>query len=313
MEEIRLHQFAEKLELLGYSKRAIADYPAYVRMFFDYLKEHEGVERAEDITEEHITAYHTYLQYTRLKKDSYLSAVTIRARLGTVKTFFKVMRDENLLVQDLADGIVLPKRRESLPKHVPSEKEMSKLLDSVEPVNPITTRDRALLELLYATGIRSEEARSTTTDQLDMTDKTLLVNGKGAKDRVVPVGDWVLPYLREYLEAVRPKLINFREPTDLIFVSKNGRMITRANLGDLIRKYAKRAGIGSNITPHSFRHACATHLLKAGADIRYVQELLGHTDLSSTQIYTRIDISFLKEAHRRYHPRERGRNGNRTA
>jgi integrase/recombinase XerD len=135
------------------------------------------------------------------------------------------------------------------------------------------------------------------------------VKGKGSKDRIVPVGDWVMPYLREYLEVARPKLVNPREPIDLLFLSKNGRMITNCNLNDLVRKYCKRAGIEKRITPHSFRHACATHLLKGGADIRYVQELLGHADLSSTQIYTHIDISFLKKAHSKYHPRERGNDG----
>ena len=304
MDKIRLHQFAEKLELLGYSRRAIADYPAYVELFFRFLDEHEGVKRIEDVKEEHISAYHAYLQYNKLKKENYLSAVTVRARLGTVKTFFRVMRDEKLLENDPAEGVALPKRHKSLPRHVPGEKEMALLLDSIEPHDPITIRDRALLELLYATGIRSEEAREATISQLDYDEKTLLVRGKGSKDRIVPVGDWVLPFLREYLETARPKLENRREPSELLFLSKNGRKITRANLVDLIRKYALRAGITGRITPHSFRHACATHLLKAGADIRYVQELLGHADLSSTQIYTKIDISFLKQAHRRFHPRE---------
>lgn len=309
MDEIRLHQFAEKLELLGYSKRAIADYPAWVRLFFRYLEEHEEVSQVEGITAEHISAYHAYLQYTKLKSGGYLSTATVRVRLGAVKTFFKVMCDEKLLPHDVTEGLVLPKRRSSLPRHVPSEREMKTLLDSIDPGGPIAVRDRTLLELLYATGMRSEEVRTAALDQLDLTEKTLLISGKGAKDRVAPLGEWVMPYLREYLQVARPKLLNPREPSPLLFVSKTGRMITSANLGDLIRKYARRAGITNRITPHSFRHACATHLLRAGADIRYVQELLGHADLSSTQIYTKIDISFLKRAHRKYHPRERTADG----
>lgn len=304
MDKIKLHQFAEKLELLGYSKRAVTDYPAYVGLFFRFLEEHEGIMNVEEVNEGHISAYHAYLQYSKLKKDSYLSAVTVRARLGTVKTFFRVMKEEKLLENDPAEGIALPKRHATLPRHVPGEKEITHLFDSIEPRCAITVRDRALLELLYATGIRSEEVREAKLCQLDLDEKTLLVRGKGSKDRIVPVGDWVLPYLREYLETARPRLENSREPSEFLFLSKNGRKITRANLVDLIRKYTLRAGIKSRITPHSFRHACATHLLKAGADIRYVQELLGHADLSSTQIYTKIDISFLKQAHRKYHPRE---------
>jgi integrase/recombinase XerD len=182
---------------------------------------------------------------------------------------------------------------------------MQTLIESVLPTNPLSIRDRCIVELLYATGLRNQELRTLPVGNVDLTEKTLFVTGKGSKDRIVPVGDWVMPYLLEYLEAARPKLINLREPTELLFVSKNGRMITEANLGDMIKKYARKIGLDIPITPHSFRHACATHLLKGGADIRYVQELLGHSDLSSTQIYTQLDISFLKQAHKKYHPRER--------
>ncbi len=305
MEELKLHQFAEKLELLGYSKRVIADYPAYLRLFFLYLEENENIRTAEEIKSEHVTAYHAHLQYTKRTDGCYLSTATVRARLQVVKTFFSVMHQEGAVSQDIAGLIKLPRTKQPLPKHVPTEQDMKRLLDSITPTDPITTRDRALLEVLYATALRSEEVRSLKVDSLDITERTLLVAGKGSRDRVVPVGGWVMPYLLEYLEAARPKLLNPRDPLPLLFLSKNGRKITSANLGDLTRKYCERAGTQSSITPHSFRHACATHLLRAGADIRYVQELLGHAQLSTTQIYTKIDISFLKKAHSKYHPRER--------
>lgn len=305
MDEMKLHQFAEKLELLGYSKRVIADYPATVGLFFRYCAEHENITSIHDIRPEHITAYHTWLTYKRHNKGEYLATFTVRTRLGVLKTFYSVMFREKLVEHDYSPFISLPKRNKTLPRNVPSEADMKKLLESIEPCDPLTRRDRALLELLYATGLRNQEARTITLDNLDLTERTLFVTGKGSKDRIVPVGDWVMPYLLEYLHTARPKLINAREPADLLFLSKNGRMITQCNLGDLIRKYARRAGLKIRINPHAFRHACATHLLKAGADIRYVQELLGHADLSSTQIYTRIDISFLKKAHRQFHPRER--------
>jgi len=306
MEEIKLHQFREKLELLGYSKRVIKDYPEYVRLFFEYLAKEENVKSVSDIQPEHITGYHAHLQYTRLNKNNtYLTTTTIRSRLQTVKTFYRVMYQEKLIEQDYAPLIVMPKSKHALHKHVPSEKDMQTLLDSIKPVNAITTRDRAMLELMYATGVRNQELRELVVENLDLTEKTLFVNGKGSKDRIVSLGSWVLPYLREYLEMVRPMLINPRSPENWLFLSKNGRLITSGNMGDLIRKYTNRAGINCPITPHSFRHACATHLLKNGADIRYVQELLGHADLSATQIYTKINISFLKQAHKRFHPRER--------
>ena len=305
MEEIFLHIFAEKLELLGYAKRSIKDYPYDFGLFLRYLTEKENVLSIHDITPEHITAYHTYLQYAKFRHGRHLATGSVVKRLEAVKKFYSVMHSEGFIENNYAGLITPPKKKRSIPRNVPSEKEMAAILDAIEPMDTLTIRDRALFELLYATGLRSEEVRTVTVDNLDRTEKTLFVTGKGAKDRIVPVGDWVMPYLLEYLEVGRPKLINPRDPLPLIFVTKNGRQINTPNLGDLLRKYVKKAGVDMHITPHTLRHACATHMLKGGADIRYVQELLGHSDLSSTQIYTKIDISFLKQAHKKYHPRER--------
>jgi integrase/recombinase XerD len=309
MEEIFLHIFAEKLELLGYSKRSIKDYPYDFGLFLRYLTEKENVTSIHDITPEHITAYHTYLQYAKFRHGRHLSTATVVKRLEVVRKFYSVMHSEGLIEQDYAPLVEKPKKRRSLPRHVPTEKDMLALLEAIPADDPLAKRDRAMLELLYATGLRNQELRTLPLDSLDLTEKTLFVTGKGSKDRVVPVGDWVMPYLLEYLETVRPKLVNPREPSDLLFVTKNGRMFNHSNFGVIVWKYARKAGLEIPITPHSFRHACATHMLKGGADIRYVQELLGHSDLSSTQIYTKLDISFLKQAHKRYHPRERLDNG----
>jgi integrase/recombinase XerD len=309
MDEIKLHQFAEKLELLGYSKRCVKDYPVDMRLFLRYCEEKENVTSIHDIKPEHLTAYHTHLQYTLFRQGRHLATATVIKRLNAVKQFYRIMFSEGLIVHDYAPLISLPKKKRSIPRNVPTEKEMKTLLEAIQPTDTLTIRDRAMFELLYATGLRSEELRTAAVENLDITERTLFITGKGSKDRIVPVGDWVMPYLLEYLEAARPKLVSPRDPTPLLFVSKNGRQITTANLGDLIKKYLRKAGLDLRITPHSFRHACATHLLKGGADIRYVQELLGHSDLSSTQIYTKIDITTLKEAHKRFHPRERLDNG----
>jgi integrase/recombinase XerD len=161
------------------------------------------------------------------------------------------------------------------------------------------------LELLYATGVRAEELVTIATDDLSLSDKTLFVHGKGAKDRIVPVGSWVMPWLLEYLEAARPVLIRKRKQSPLLFVTKTGGPIPHNNLSYIIRMQTQKAGLSTHLTPHSFRHACATHLLKHGADIRYIQELLGHESLGTTQIYTKIDITQLQLAHGRFHPRQR--------
>ena len=300
-----LHQFAEKLELLGYSQRSVKDYPYDFGLFLRYLAEKENVADIASITPAHLTAYHTYLQYSRFRGGRYLATGTVVKRLDSVKKFYGIMHGEGLIEHDYAALVTAPKKRRSLPRNVPNEKEMAAILDAIEPSDILTIRDRALFELLYATGLRSEEVRTVTVENFDRSERTLFVTGKGSKDRIVPVGDWVMPYLLEYLEVSRPKLINPRDPLPIIFLTRNGRQINTPNLGDLLRKYVKKAGLDICISPHTLRHACATHLLKGGADIRYVQELLGHSDLSSTQIYTKIDISFLKQAHRKYHPRER--------
>jgi len=304
MEEIKLQQFAEKLELLGYAQRSVTDYPGTLRLFLKYLEEKENIHSVNDITPQHITAYHSYLQCGKLHRGKHLSAGSIQVHLAIIKTFFQIMYREHLIAADLSSTISLPKAHKGLPRHVPSEQDMKTLLDSVAASNPISVRDRALLELLYATGLRSLELRSLCIDSIDFTEKTIFVTGKGSKDRVVPLGEWVIPFLKEYLESARHKLLKHKKPTDLLFLSKNGTKISQSGLNYIMRKHTDNAGI-RRIKPHSIRHACATHLLKAGADIRYVQELLGHAELSTTQIYTKVEISFLKQAHKKYHPREK--------
>jgi len=305
MEKILLHKFAEKLELLGYSKRCVKDYPYDFSLFLRYLADKENVSSIAAITPEHITAYHTYLHYAKFRKGKHLATSSIVKRLDAIKKFYNVMHSEGLIEQNNASLITVPKKKRTIPRHVPNELDMVTLLETIVPCDLLTRRDRALFELLYATGLRSEEVRTVCLEHLDRNEKTLFVTGKGSKDRIVPVGDWVMPYLLEYLECSRPKLINRKSPTAYIFVTKNGRQINAQNLCDLLSKYRTKAGLDIKMSPHTLRHACATHLLKGGADIRYVQELLGHSDLSSTQIYTKVDITFLKEAHKKYHPRER--------
>ncbi len=310
MEKIKIHQFAEKLELRGYAKRTIIEYCDYVRRFLRYLDENESVRTLDDVLPNHISAWHSHLRFAALKNGSYMSNGTVRTRLIALKMFYRIMHDEKLVAQDYAALVVLPKEVKSLPRHVPTESQMTTLLESVRPVSPLTIRDRCILELLYATGIRNEELRTLTMGSVDLTEKTLFIKGKGSKDRIVPVGEWVIPYLREYLVKARPLLISSRNPTDILFVSKTGRRLLGRALSWLVGHYSKKAGISVRITPHGLRHACATHLLAHGADIRYVQELLGHERLTTTQIYTKIDISLLKKAHTAFHPREQQTYGN---
>jgi site-specific recombinase XerD len=303
MENIKLHQFAEQLELKNYGKRTVAEYPRMVAQCMEYLETHEHIKSIGDVTAAHLKAYHTWLQFTKKHKGKPLSTKSICGILGALKTFYRVMSAEKLIENDLGESIQLPIARKHIPRHVPGADAVRRMLEAAVPVNPLTIRDRAILEFLYATGIRSEELRTILVDDYDMAERRVFVRGKGAQDRIVPVGAWVEPYVSDYLENSRPKLLR-KKCTGLLFVSKNGRQLNRNALWYLVQRYAKKAVV-EHVMPHAFRHACATHLLQNGADIRIVQELLGHRSLASTQVYTRVDIHFLQQAHTKFHPRER--------
>jgi integrase/recombinase XerD len=304
MEEMRLHQFAEKLALAGYARRTVGDYLAALRLFMRYLDEKEDVHRWEDVSPAHLKAYQAYVQFGKLNKGKNLTAKSVGGRLWALKAFYRIMHKEKLLPLDLAESIRLPVARKHLPRHVPSQEDMIRLLAAAEPLRTLSIRDRAMLELLYATGIRSEELRTIMLDDYDTAENRLFIRGKGAKDRIVPVGAWVTPYIEAYLEKSRPRLVSVRKPTNLMFLTNHGNRLARNELWYIVHKYAVKAGV-AHVMPHAFRHACATHLLHNGADIRIVQELLGHSSLASTQIYTRVDITQLHRAHARFHPRER--------
>jgi site-specific recombinase XerD len=304
MEEIKIHQFAEKLGLMGLSARTIKGYVYCLGLFVKYCENHEGLSSFHEILPPHLTAYATYLTYSKFKKGAgHLSASSIRQRLAAVKVFYRVMFAEKLIEHDYVAFITMPRMRRRLPQQIPSEAEVSAFLDAIPVDSPIGLRDRTIFELLYATGIRNAELRGLCIENIDLSEKTLFVHGKGSRDRIVPIGDWVMPYVREYLEKGRPSFIYGH--TQTLFLTYNGNPMCDTDILHAIKKYKAAAGLTRRITPHSFRHACATHLLKAGADTRYIQELLGHALLSSTQIYTHVDISFLKKVHKQFHPREK--------
>ena len=186
MDKIKLHQFAEKLDLLGYSKRSVTEYPMYIRYFLRYLETVEGLSSLEDLTPQHITAYHTHLRFGSQDKGRVLASRTVSMRLIVLKTFFKVMHAEKLLKNDYSAFITPATPPRTPPAYVPSEKEMFSLLDAITPDSPLSIRDRALFELLYATGMRNEEARSLTLDRLDLSGRTMRVHGKGGSNAWFP-------------------------------------------------------------------------------------------------------------------------------
>ncbi|UCD70998.1 MAG: tyrosine recombinase, partial [Syntrophobacterales bacterium] len=215
--------------------------------------------------------------------------------------FYRWLSDEGVLRGNPLEDMESPRTTRSLPE-VLSLDEVESLLNQPDPSNPIGMRDKAMLELLYATGLRVSELTNLVLHNINLEAGYLIVLGKGAKQRIVPMGQGALHWLRQYLEGSRKRLLrNNRSP--LAFISQWGRGMTRQGLWKIIKKYALMAGIRKKISPHTLRHSFASHLLEGGADLRSVQSLLGHVDISTTQIYTHVTRERLKRVHARYHPR----------
>ena len=194
---------------------------------------------------------------------------------------------------------------EAVTSRILNARQVLALLNAPDVKTTLGLRDRAILELLYATGIRNAEALTLRLQDLLHGKPPDHGDGEGNKERAVPLGRITQTWLIEYLQLARPKLAGKRSP-DNVFLTCRGRAFVRANLCQMVRKRAKEAGLPAHATPHALRHTCATHLLQAGADIRFIQELLGHASLSTTQVYTHVDISDLKKVHAAFHPREQG-------
>ncbi|MEW6308188.1 MAG: site-specific tyrosine recombinase XerD [Bacillota bacterium] len=229
------------------------------------------------------------------------ATATIARRLAALKSFYQYLVRERLLDRDPTANLESPKLQKRLPK-VLTVKEVELLLKQPNPMTPAGLRDRGMLELLYATGIRVSELVA-----LDVTDVNLEMGyvrcfGKGAKERIVPLGSIAQRSVHEYLSAGRGRLV--RDPGEgALFVNHHGRRLTRQGFWKIVKKYAQDAKVEKEITPHTLRHSFATHLLENGADLRSVQEMLGHADISTTQIYTHITKGRLKEVYSRTHPR----------
>lgn len=221
--------------------------------------------------------------------------------LSALRLFYRLQLRLQRIDADPTALIESPKLPRSLPKSL-SETEVEALLAAPEGVHPIGLRDRAMLELLYATGLRVTELVTLTTDQINLRQGVLRVRGKGAKERLVPLGEMAVDSLDRYLTGARGALLGRRESADL-FVSARGQRITRQAFWLMVKKYALRAGINRAVSPHGLRHAFATHLLNHGADLRALQMLLGHSSLSTTQIYTLVAKEGLKRLHAEHHPR----------
>jgi len=238
-----------------------------------------------------------YASHCRSRK---LKTTSISRRLSTIRQFYRFLIEEEAIASDPTRDLASPKRGSYLPE-ILSREEVERLIASPDPGTPVGVRDRAMLEVLYATGLRVSELTGLKLHHVNLHVGYLVCRGKGDKERVVPMGESARHRLKEYLEDARPYLV--KKPTDVLFCSRRGGAMTRQNFWHAIRRYAAAAGVHKRISPHMLRHSFATHLLMGGADLRSVQMMLGHADISTTQIYTHVSAGRLKEIHERYHPR----------
>ncbi len=243
----------------------------------------------------------TLREYTFHLKDAGLAATSIRRAQSALRTYFGFLLAEGVLDDDPTERLESPRVARRLPG-VLSRDDVARLVESPDPDHALYWRDRAVLELLYATGMRVSELTELTLRALDLDERVALVYGKGSKERLVPVGGTAARVLSRYLAEVRPRL-DQGKGGGRVFLGHRGRGLTRQWVWSLVREAAERAGIEAQVSPHTLRHSFATHLLEGGADLASVQELLGHADISTTQIYTHVDREYLREIHRKHHPR----------
>lgn len=232
---------------------------------------------------------------------------SIARHLVSIRSFFNFLRREKIISDDPTAKVEFPKKWQRLPEVMTME-EVDALLGATNASTDLGLRDHVIMQVMYASGLRASEVVGLTLNQVtlgstDFDQTFLMTMGKGSKERIVPVGKVACKALKEYLETVRPRLAKTSNPSDKIFVSKRGGAISRQQLWNIIKRLAMKAGIKRHITPHTLRHSFATHLIEHGADLRSVQTMLGHADISSTQIYTHVNTTHLKEIYRKFHPR----------
>jgi integrase/recombinase XerD len=234
-------------------------------------------------------------------KDLGLAPASIRRNVSAVRTYFKFMLGEGHVVRDPSERLETPKRWRTLPEVLGVE-EIEKLLAAPSLDEPLAFRDRAMLELAYGAGLRVSEWISLSVRDVLLQDHVVRVFGKGAKERLVPIGRRAIGAIAIYLRELRPK-IEKGEGKGVLFLNSRGKPLSRMGAWKILRKYVNQAGITKPVSPHTLRHSFATHLLEGGADLRAVQEMLGHVDISTTQIYTHVDREYLQSVHKQFHPR----------
>jgi integrase/recombinase XerD len=263
--------------------------------FAEWSRRRHDLTHARETTIDHIT------EYLADRKQAGLAASSIKFIVVALKIFFRFLLGKGAVRRDPTETLSLPRIERYLPETL-NEIQTEQLLEAIDTTAPLGLRDRAMIELLYASGLRISELANARLENFNFEERVVRVTGKGNKTRLVPVGRKACEALAAYLSAERPKLVKQRSGSE-IFLSERGTKLTTARIWQIVKKHARHAGLEKRVYPHLLRHSFATHLLGNGADLRIIQEMLGHADISTTQVYTHVDQQRLKAVHRRFHPR----------
>lgn len=289
-------------EYLGYLKleknlsdNTINSYKNDLAAFKDFLND-QGIDDPADITSEHLN------NFFKLLKELGLVGSSAARYFSSLKGFFLYLIQNKYIIKNPVDKISAPKISKKLPG-VLDVSEVEKILSLPDVDNKFGLRDKAILELFYACGTRVSELINLKVNDLFLNDEVIRVLGKGSKERLIPIGSSAIKWVKEYLSKSRPLLMKKMKSENYLFLNSRNTKLSRMGVWKIIDRYVKEADIKKDVHPHTFRHSFATHLLEGGADLRAVQEMLGHADISTTQIYTHIDRDYIKQIHKQYHPR----------
>ena len=293
-----LKQFAGYILMeKGLSQNTVSAYTSDINFFLDFLKK-DSIESFSNITRDDI------LYYLEECSEEGMESASLARRLVSIKIFFKYLYQEKIISNDITDIMNSPKLWRLLPEFLTME-EVDALLKafSNKSRDLLIIRNRTILEIMYSCGLRVSETVNLKLDNLRFDEAIIRVTGKGNKERIIPLGIPAQRIMLRYIEKIRPYLLKDNPEESFVFLSKNGNKLTRKRIWGIVKEAGKIAGIKKNIHPHTIRHSFASHLLANGADLRIIQEMLGHSDISTTQIYTHIENSRLKSIFKQFHPR----------
>lgn len=296
-------RFVEHLQACGRTERTIGGYVSELRQFLAFLAQ-RGVDEPHQLGRQDVEAYQVSLLHRRKSNGDPLKLASRHSKMAVALVFLRFLHRSQAVLIDPGRSIKQPALPRKLLPQLPSTEEVVKLLEAPDTATPLGLRDRAVMETLYSSALRNTELRNLKLEDVDLARlEVRILLGKGQKPRVVPLGEPAASWIEEYLDKARAYFVRDHEHR-LLFATSQGRRLRVETLGRIVTRYGQAAGLPMKVTPHILRHCCATHMLGHGAELRYLQELLGHASPATTQIYTQVDLAELRSVHQRCHPRE---------